>query len=132
MNWTGVLIEADNGAFKNLLPLRRKAYALHVCLSLVPYPTKVLFNQLSQISRLEGTIVNASLSYKITKPDTKGEIHSSQCFPLYSILLAINRTQIDYFSFDVEGYEPAILRTIPWHKVDIKVHFQISATHDRC
>jgi hypothetical protein len=44
-----------------------------------------------------------------------------QCFPFYSVLLAIGRTQIDYFSLDIEGHELKVLKTIPWHKVDIKV-----------
>ena len=46
---------------------------------------------------------------------------SVQCFPLYSILLALNRTTVDFFSLDVEGFELDVLRTIPWDKVDIKV-----------
>jgi hypothetical protein len=50
-----------------------------------------------------------------------GNLVSLQCFPLYSILLAVGRTKVDYFSVDVEGSEMKILRTIPWHKVDIKV-----------
>lgn len=44
-----------------------------------------------------------------------------QCFPLYSFLLALNKTTIDYFSLDVEGAELAVLKTIPWSKVNIKV-----------
>ena len=44
-----------------------------------------------------------------------------QCFPLFSILLAIKRTQIDYFSLDVEGSEFDILKTIPWDQVNITV-----------
>lgn len=44
-----------------------------------------------------------------------------QCFPLYTFLLALNRTTIDYFSLDVEGAELDVLQTIPWSKVDIKV-----------
>lgn len=44
-----------------------------------------------------------------------------QCFPLYSILLAANRTSIDYLSLDIEGFEIKILKTIPWDRVDIKV-----------
>lgn len=44
-----------------------------------------------------------------------------QCFPLYSILLALDNPIVDYFSLDVEGAEMAILRTIPWDKVNIKV-----------
>ena len=45
-----------------------------------------------------------------------------QCFPFYSVLLAIGQTRIDFFSLDVEGHELEILKTIPWHQVDIKVY----------
>ena len=48
-------------------------------------------------------------------------IFSVQCFPLYSILLAVNRTVIDFISLDVEGHEFRILKTVPWHKIDVKV-----------
>ncbi len=48
-------------------------------------------------------------------------IYKKQCFPLYSILLAIGKTDVDYFGLDVEGSEYKILKTIPWHKVNIKV-----------
>ena len=44
-----------------------------------------------------------------------------QCFPFYSVLLALNQTIVDYFSLDIEGHEKRILETIPWNKVDIKV-----------
>ena len=44
-----------------------------------------------------------------------------QCFPLYSLLLAINTTKIDFLSLDVEGDELYILKTIPFEKVDIKM-----------
>jgi len=43
------------------------------------------------------------------------------CFPLETLLLAINVTHIDYFSLDVEGVEMPVLRTIPWNKLDIRV-----------
>ena len=49
-----------------------------------------------------------------------------QCFPLYSILLAVNRTQVDYFGLAVEGNELRVLKTIPWTKVDIKVNYSLS------
>ena len=44
-----------------------------------------------------------------------------QCFPLYSILLALNRTTVDFFSLDVEGDELSVLKTIPFYKVNIKM-----------
>jgi hypothetical protein len=50
-------------------------------------------------------------------------IYKVQCFPLYSILLAVGRTHIDYFGLDVEGSEYKILKSIPWHKIDVKVNF---------
>ena len=27
------------------------------------------------------------------------------CFPLHALLVALNRTTVDYFSLDVEGYD---------------------------
>ena len=48
-------------------------------------------------------------------------ILDTYCFPLYSMMLALNRTRIDYFSLDVEGVELEILRTIPFDKLDIAV-----------
>jgi hypothetical protein len=44
-----------------------------------------------------------------------------QCFPLYSYLLALNRTTVDYLSLDVEGSELEILKTVPFEKLDIRV-----------
>jgi len=43
------------------------------------------------------------------------------CFPLETLLLAINVTRIDYFSLDVEGVELPILRTVPWKRFDIRI-----------
>ncbi len=49
-----------------------------------------------------------------------GNVHV-QCFPIYSILSALNRTTVDYFSLDVEGDELSVLKTIPWNSVHIQV-----------
>ena len=56
-------------------------------------------------------------------PGVDPDMITIQCFPFYSVLLAVGRTQIDFFSLDVEGHELKILKTIPWHKVDIKVNY---------
>ena len=40
-------------------------------------------------------------------------ITAVQCFPLYSILLSVGRTQVDFFSLDVVGHELRIPKTIP-------------------
>ncbi|KAL3884610.1 hypothetical protein ACJMK2_024737 [Sinanodonta woodiana] len=41
------------------------------------------------------------------------------CFPLYSIMLALKPTSIDYFGLDVEGNELPILQTIPFDDLNI-------------
>ena len=52
------------------------------------------------------------------------------CFPFYSMMLALNRTHIDYFSLDVEGLELEILRTIPFDKLNISV-FTVEQKHGK-
>lgn len=51
----------------------------------------------------------------------QGKNVTVQCFPLYSLLLAVNQTRVDFFSLDIDGHELKVLRTIPWHLVDIRV-----------
>jgi hypothetical protein len=113
MMWSGVLVEADQTSFGKLLSRRRKSYALPVCLSLQPYPTQVTFKV---------TYAIGSVQESLTPEQSKeSNMLTLQCFPIYSILLAIGQTRVDFFSLDVEGHELRILKTIPWHKVDIKV-----------
>jgi len=42
------------------------------------------------------------------------------CFPLDTILAALNRSRVDYFSLDIEGFELPVLKTIDWTSVDIE------------
>ena len=48
----------------------------------------------------------------------------AECFPLYSLLLAMNQTVVDYFSLDIEGIELRVLKAIPFHLITIKVIFK--------
>ena len=55
-------------------------------------------------------------------PDSKRSSEKLQCYPLYSLMLAIDQAEnIDFLSLDIEGAELAVLKTIPWNKVDIKM-----------
>lgn len=67
----------------------------------------------------------SSIVEKAEKGEAKNaeNIYTVQCFPFYSILLAIGRTDVDYFGLDVEGAEYKVLETIPWDKVNIKVRY---------
>ncbi len=68
---------------------------------------------------------------------TEEKIVNVQCFPLYSILLAMGqRRRVDFFSLDIEGHELKVLKTIPFHKIDFRVCTKISVHllvyyHDR-
>jgi hypothetical protein len=80
----------------------------------------VYFREDNVAGKIEEEIDSSFNQANITNTKN-GNLVRLQCFPLYSILLAIGRTQIDYFSVDVEGSETKILKTVPWHRVDIKV-----------
>ena len=45
---------------------------------------------------------------------------ATQCFPLYSALMALGNPTVHHFSLDVEGAEMPVLRSIPFDKVDIR------------
>merc|ERR1719369_995733 len=42
------------------------------------------------------------------------------CFPLYTMMLATNMTEVDFMILDTQGTEFGILKSIPWDKVNIK------------
>lgn len=143
LGWSGILAEPSPPFYQQLESRHRKAWTMPVCLSIEPYPMKVIHNAnninqpdisvirlvfTSQVNfqvvrgfnSLAAHIVHGNSSNKLwSQPDVK--LVPVQCFPLYSILLAFNRTRVDYFSLDIEGHEMEALKTIPWHKVDIKV-----------
>ncbi|XP_063223621.1 uncharacterized protein LOC134531718 [Bacillus rossius redtenbacheri] len=108
--WSGLLIEADPSNFAEMVKKNRKAFLSPTCLSIKPHPMKVSFKQAVNI----GKISDYPAGYR-----ADGYV-DVQCFPLYTYLLALNRTTVDYFSLDVEGNELDVLKTIPFDKVDIR------------
>jgi len=112
LNWSGVLIEAEPNNFAQVLQKKRNAYLVPACLSL------------STKTKLSGFRFGHHVYAHI---DTTNKLHSVQvhCLPLYSILLALNRTTVDLFSLDIEGYELDVLKTIPFDKVDIAVNLVV-------
>ena len=50
-------------------------------------------------------------------PKSMRRQESVECYPLYSLLLAMDQTRVDFLSLDIEGAELAVLRTVPWDKV---------------
>ena len=122
-NWTGLLIEANPTSFKQLLKVGRNAFSSNVCLSPTNKTGRLDFIPSSAVGGLSDTMEPAHYKTWIKPLNKKKEPLkiTVQCFPLYSMLLAVGRTHIDYFSLDVEGAELEILRTIPFEKVTIDI-----------
>lgn len=116
--WNGLLIEGNILNYQQLKARNRKSYAIPACASIHPYPEKVNFNLDTNMGRVFRGIDDIKWAKKNKR---KINLAQTQCFPLYSMLLAMNRTTVDYFSLDVEGNELDVLKTIPFDKVDIKV-----------
>jgi hypothetical protein len=111
LNWTGLMIEAVPINFKLALEKKRNVTLVPACLNLINKPKMSDFPS----AFYAGSRIADSASSSTVKV---------QCLPLYSILLALNRTKIDIFSLDIEGHELTVLKTIPFDKVDIKVNFR--------
>lgn len=118
--WTGLLIEADPLNFVKMLRKGRRAYLSPTCLSVHPYPEIVSFLQRSNMGRIANDeVVEDEVIFDEFRRK-KSLTVNVQCFPLYTYLMALNVTTIDYFSLDVEGSELNVLKTIPFDKIDIK------------
>lgn len=153
-NWTGLLIEPNSIAFRDLVHKRRKCYAINACLcsSISNNVTRLFYSNGAMTALLEKTQTNgwhqkADVSdVEITRKDginekkdsvnhlKKGKIgigstFKTFCHSLTSLLNQTGATHIDYFSLDVEGAELDVLSSINWNlSIDV---FTIETTRNR-
>ncbi|XP_069185178.1 protein Star-like [Procambarus clarkii] len=109
LNWTGLLIEAFPQTYHELLQKHRKAYTINTALAMGKVSAEIQFSSTGR----KGVLGQISNNTKST--------YTSKALPIYSLLLALNVTQIDFFSLDVEGFELKVLQTIPWDKIKIRL-----------
>jgi len=114
--WTGVLVEPNPARYPKGFLANRKAWGAPFCLGILPRPHFNPFTLQTVQSGMSGLIP------KHVKDDlVQGTSYNLQCFPLYSLLLAVDNPTINFFSLDIEGAEFLVLQSIPWDKVDIEV-----------
>ncbi|KAK2708586.1 hypothetical protein QYM36_014252, partial [Artemia franciscana] len=132
LNWTGVLIEADDKFYADMKLVHRKAYIVHACISIEEHPTIESFISTPVQFKINGynrTIVNDAPGY-VAKHNLRGmalklqnlitgDRIQAQCLPLYSILLSVNISVIDLMVLDSKNVELEVLKTIPFQKIDI-------------
>jgi len=110
-NWSGLLIEPlPEVCFKGQ-NVNRKAWSSCSCISTF---TKPRFVEVEKDPKFMGLVIKE-------KPNTKVKVPVQQCFPLFSYIKALDFPTVNLLSLDIEGAEFAVLKTIPWDKVDIEV-----------
>ncbi len=129
--WRGLLIEANPDSFKELFAKHRRAYTLNACVSpttssgKLKYYTAGLYgglkdhmdeNHAQYLQKKRRNLIENRRGFKLNY--TEIEV---PCFPLFSILEALNVSHVDYMSVDVEGPELEILQTIPFDRITFDV-----------
>ncbi|CAG7709887.1 unnamed protein product [Allacma fusca] len=121
--WTGLLIEAHPELAKSLLTKHRKAWFANICLS--PY---------NNISEMQFAEANSDWGLdgigKLLLPDTNNMTHhrlygTVRCFPLASLMAAMDIKHVDYFSLDVEGVDLKVLKTLPFDDTLVIDYIQV-------
>jgi hypothetical protein len=55
-----------------------------------------------------------------------------KCFPLFSLLLAINATAFNYLSLDAEGAEIQVPKSVDWFKGNMTALIIYDSQHIKC
>ncbi|XP_042208726.1 uncharacterized protein LOC121856996 [Homarus americanus] len=126
--WTGLLVEPNPVFFQRLKGRHRKAWASDLCLGTQPYPFKTHFWVYTGADPKQG-LISASRSSLLKEYIQNygeeglksGTVVEVQCVPPYSLLLALNVTQVDLFSLDIENAEVPVLMAFPFNEIHVEV-----------
>ncbi|ODM89818.1 Protein Star [Orchesella cincta] len=127
-DWTGLLIEPLPNLFQELKNRHRLACIANVCVS-VNYPTMVYISESGgnlkyswedETQTIYTTFVNKdSLSER--ENDDENLYYKVECFPLSSILWAMNITSVDFLVLRLDELDFPVLETFPFDTIHIKV-----------
>jgi len=122
-SWTGLLVEPNKAAHSLLVSRNRAAHTINSCLSVETVPITIEFEAASVYGGIKQEFenVNTELLDKWRESITNRSYYKLKCYPLYSLLLALGNPKVDFLSLDIEGAEQAVLKTVPWDKVDIEL-----------
>ncbi|XP_068140082.1 protein Star [Drosophila tropicalis] len=112
LDWMGVLVEPEPRWYFTLRKQnaqRARMQVVHACVSPNTYPKEIpIHNEDVRINSLHDEAISWFNS-------------RVKCFPLYTIMLACERTEYDLLSLGVQGHELEILQTLPFDKVQIDI-----------
>ena len=113
LGWNGLLIEANPIPFQKLRTARPRATKLLLAPT-CDRETTISFNP-TPFTNAKTTSVRTRYGKKTPKAV------SVHCGPMHAYLSALDIQHIDFMSLDVEGSELAVLRTIDFDKVKIRI-----------
>ena len=120
--WTGLLIEANPRAYRELLMKDRHAWTTGACISLSnQVEIGVDFLAHGMLGGLKADRFKGGSLEMASEKDPYVYSVKANCFPLGDMLDAIGVRKVDMFSLDVEGAELAVLKTIDFSKFEISV-----------
>ena len=108
--------------YYNFRTKHRKSYVVPACLSTEKETMYVTFAAQGHVGHIAKSDEQKNSLAANSQKETQETFVNVTCLPLFSILMALDNPRIDYFSLDVEGSELAILKTIPFDKVNIMVN----------
>lgn len=134
--WTGLLVEADGDSYNHLLTKHRKAWSAHACLAPKTYAHSELFIKhrarfsthpairlYSWGHSVLASHADVSPGHMVNGEEEKNGVEKVyeqvQCLPLASLLLALNKTHVQFVSLDIEGAEVDVLKTFPWGMIKV-------------
>lgn len=117
LGWTGLLVEANPRAYRELLNKDRHAWVTPSCLSVTKQMERISFLADGMVGGIQGSI--KKLQVDVSNPYVY-EVNVT-CFPLDMMLDAIGVQTVDFFSLDIEGSEAAVLRNFPFERVEVGV-----------
>jgi len=130
LGWEGLLVEPNKPIYDILVGKQRNAYSINSCLATDKHAQRVKFDTADVYGAIDDDNDPENSRWKQIKTawapsylhkEIERETVLTQCFPIFSILLSLGLPRVDFFSLDIEGAEMAVLKTIPFDKVDIEV-----------
>ncbi|XP_023930495.1 protein Star [Lingula anatina] len=108
-NWTGILVEPDPRNFEELVMKNRAATIVQSCIT-----DKPMWVDFALSSSLDSGAIDP-----INKRIAITGKRKILCLPIQTLLGAMGRTHVDFFSLDVEGVELNVLQAFPWDKITV-------------
>jgi len=126
--WDGLLVEANPFTFKQMLSRHRTCGQVHSCISntLKSMDFKIaggITSSVQTISQKHSNRIKEAIKVygKNKQWEGAGNVVTTNCYTLSSILETMGVTHVDYFSLDVEGGEVHILNSIDFNKISFGV-----------